>query len=189
MTAGTLDGRVVVFVVEAAFGEVEERFGAIDVLVNLTRLDSDYVPDALEDLDLADWRHQAADEPTLVLLTSQAAGALFQVRKSGRIVNISSEAAEMAFNGDGVGKIMVQGFTVGFARELGPSGVTVNTVAAGPVEQDGPVPAGALAKQAVKTANTRTDVGKVVAFLASEAAAQITGQILHVNGGFWMRPA
>jgi NAD(P)-dependent dehydrogenase (short-subunit alcohol dehydrogenase family) len=105
--------------IDRAFASVVSDFGRIDVLVNLTRLDSEYVPADLESMDLAEWRHAAADEPTMVLLTSQSAGSLMREQGSGRIINVSSDAAEVCVNADGVGKIMVQGFTLGFARELG----------------------------------------------------------------------
>jgi NAD(P)-dependent dehydrogenase (short-subunit alcohol dehydrogenase family) len=175
--------------IDRAFASVVSDFGRIDVLVNLTRLDSEYVPADLESMDLAEWRHAAADEPTMVLLTSQSAGSLMREQGSGRIINVSSDAAEVCVNADGVGKIMVQGFTLGFARELGAYGVTVNAVASGPAPVAGTSADSALAKQALKQANTGTDVGRTIAFLASDFASDITGQIIHVNGGFWMRPA
>ena len=175
--------------VDRAFERVLAGFGRIDVLVNVTDQQPAYVPVAIESMDLGEWRRAAASEPTLVLLASQAVGRHMRERGSGRIVNLSSDAAELCVNADGVGKVMVQGFTVGFARELGAHGITVNAVAAGPVAVDDVAADGVLDKQALKRPTTHADVGRTVSFLASEAGAGITGQIIHVNGGYWVRPA
>jgi len=113
-------------------------------------------------------------------------------RKYGRIIQIGSEVFEVGLGGfsDYVAAKGAQlGLTRSWARELGPWGITVNIVSPGwiPTERHADVPAKIMEEYASRTALGRMgcaeDVGKTVAFLASDAAGFITGQKISVNGG------
>lgn len=174
---------------EKAFADIVATHGGIDVLVNSGSLRADYPEVDLESIDLGEWRAAAADEATRVLLAIQAVVPHLRNRGGGRIICFSSDAAEVCANADGVGQLLIQGITVGFARELGKDRITVNAIAAGPVALDEPSVASAVVKQALSEPGTVDDLTRMTAFLLSDGGAWITGQILHVNGGYWMRPA
>lgn len=127
------------------------------------------------------------------LLCSRAVFSHMVERKSGCIVSISSS---VALAGDAksivysAAKGGVVSFTRSFARAMAPHGVRVNCVVPGTIDS-GNRPPEYVAKQTRRVplgrAGTPQDVGRVIAFLASEAAGFITGQVIPVNGGQTMQ--
>lgn len=112
----------------------------------------------------------------------------------GRIIHIGSDLLERGESGWSAymaGKGAMLGLTRGWARELGPYGITVNLIAPGwiPVERHGTLAAEVEAawktEQAVPRMGTPADVAATVAFLASDKAAFITGERIAVNGGHY----
>ena len=110
----------------------------------------------------------------------------------GRIVNVSSVVARMGNAGQAnyaASKAGIEGFTRALAREVGGRGITVNAVAPGFVATDmtAALPTAQrealLAQTALGRLGTPADVAGAVSFLVSEAAAYVTGETLHVNGG------
>ena len=110
----------------------------------------------------------------------------------GRIVNVSSVVARMGNAGQAnyaASKAGIEGFTRALAREVGARGITVNAVAPGFVDTDmtaslPPAQREALqAQTALGRLGTPADVAGAVSFLVSDAAAYVTGETLHVNGG------
>ncbi len=113
----------------------------------------------------------------------------------GRIVNVSSVVARMGNPGQSnyvASKSGIEGFTRSLAQEVGSRGITVNAVAPGFIETD---MTGALEEAQMAQLSSRIplgtlgrpeDVADAVAFLASDKAAYITGETLHVNGGLYM---
>jgi len=108
----------------------------------------------------------------------------------GRIISITSVAAELGNRGQvnyAAAKGALHAASRSLARELGSRGVTVNCVSPGLI--DTPMSAGAFAPEAIarmiplQRMGTAEDVAAAVAFLASDAAAYITGQVVPVNGG------
>jgi 3-oxoacyl-[acyl-carrier protein] reductase len=113
----------------------------------------------------------------------------------GRIVNISSVVAQMGNAGQAnyaASKAGAEGMSRAMAKELGSRAVTVNCVAPGFIDTDmtkvltddqrslmlGQIPLGRLGEP--------EEIAKVVAFLASDSGAYITGETIHVNGGMYM---
>jgi NAD(P)-dependent dehydrogenase (short-subunit alcohol dehydrogenase family) len=125
--------------------------------------------------------------------------ALPLLRDGGRIVNISSAVTRIAspfvHYAMGKGAIEVLGHTL--AQQLGPRGITVNSVTPGVVETDmgswvdsAPgVREGVVSTVALGRLGKPADVADVVAFLASDEARWITGQSLDASGGSWLGPA
>jgi 3-oxoacyl-[acyl-carrier protein] reductase len=173
-----------------------DELGGIDILVNNAALYEGYTDYKLEEIPLDYWNRFLDVNATSVLLTSQAVVPYMRERGGGRIVNQSSTAAELMYNQYGLTKLLVQGLTVGFARYVGGDGITVNAIAPGPIDTPATMDNYAsrgidhfLAGLEIKRMGTAQDLAEFLAFVVSDKAAWITGQIFHVNGGFWMRPA
>jgi len=116
-------------------------------------------------------------------------------QRSGRIINIASVVGVIGNPGQAnyvASKAGIIGFTKAVAKELAARGVTVNAVAPGFIETDmtEALPEKAreamLAQVPLGRAGTPEDVAGVVTFLASEQAAYITGQVIHISGGMYI---
>jgi len=170
-------------------GEVQERFGDIDVLVNnagmahtsLLALADDADNDRLIDLNLKATVHltRLVTRPMLTL-------------GGGRIINISSIVGASGYRGLSVysaTKAALDGFTRSLARELGGNNITVNSVAPGYLNTEMTESMGEKELQQIirRTPLARLgeprDVASMVSFLASDEAAFITGQVIVVDGG------
>ena len=170
--------------------DVEASLGAIDILViNATG------PQPFQSIEEQTWRSHLDQLEFFVkspLLLVQAVLPGMKRRGFGRIINIGSEVFELGnprFANYVAAKGAQLGLTRSWARELAPTGITVNLVAPGWI----PVERHADASQQELDAYTAgipmlhmgvpDDVARAVAFLASDAAGFITGQSLAVNGG------
>jgi NAD(P)-dependent dehydrogenase (short-subunit alcohol dehydrogenase family) len=170
--------------------ETVGRFGKLDILVNNAAI----VPfTAWDDIDFAEWRRIMAVNLDGVFLASRAASDAMRRNGYGRIVNIASNtvvagtpnmAAYVAAKGG------VFGFTRALATELGKYGITVNTVSPGLTETEGVMASPHAAAfdfvqslQAIPRHGVAEDIAPIVAFLASEEARWITGQMVVVDGG------
>ena len=116
-------------------------------------------------------------------------------QRSGRIINVSSVVGVSGNPGQAnyvASKAGVIGLAKAVAKELGSRGITVNAVAPGFVETDMTADLPESAKDAMvaqiplKRAGTCDDIANAVKFLASDEAAYITGQVIHVSGGLYM---
>ena len=146
-----------------------------------------------DDIDFAEWRRIMSVNLDGVFLTCSAVYPHMKQAGYGRIVNIASNvilAGTPNLAHYAAAKGGVFGFTRSLATELGPSGITVNAVAPGLTASEG-VLAGPHAEafdfvvslQAVPRRGMPADIAPAVAFLASEEAGWITGQLLTADGG------
>lgn len=180
--------------VRACVDDIVDRHGSIDVVVNNAgtcgRVD-------LEVMDDDTWERDIATNLRGTFLFTQA--AIYPHMKDrgwGRIVNVSSISGIMGgppAQGEGAGrsgpayaasKGGVIAFTKWVAKEVGELGITVNTVAPGPIAT--PMTAGLdydFDGQAIKRMGEPEDIADAVAFLASEGAGYVTGETLKVCGG------
>ena len=177
--------------VQQAVGEVMDRFGAVDVLVNNAGIN---VEGLVSDLEPEQWRRAFEVNVTGTFLMSQAVIPAMKRQHSGRIVNAASFAAIVPSVGSAAyaaSKAAVVQLTRVLASELGPWDVTVNAYAPGmiPTAMNGfadlPEPAQArlLDTLSLRRWGRAEDVADLVCFLASDAARYITGTLVDVSGG------
>ncbi len=167
---------------------VAAQFGRVDILVNNAGIS---VLGNAQDIPFEDFQRILAVNVTGVFVATQA--ALKHMGQGGRIIHIGSSMVQYAGFGTAsaytLTKGAVTGLTRGLVRDLGPRGITVNTVHPGPTDSDmnpaqGPVADFVKPGIAVGRYGQGTDVAAAVAYLASEEAAFVTGAELLVDGGF-----
>jgi 3-oxoacyl-[acyl-carrier protein] reductase len=187
--------------VGAFVGEICDRHGAVDVLVHAAGGVQYQLPRPVETVSLDDWRRIVAVNLDAAFLFVRAVVPGMKAKRFGRIVTISSGAGRsysqtgiQAYAGAKAGLI---GFTRQIARELGPFGITANSVAPGFVLSNPSSiaqwealgvegQARLLDALAVRRLGTPEDMALAVLFFASPQASYITGQTLGVDGGRWM---
>jgi len=186
--------------VAALFGEIETRFGRLDLLVN----NAGIAPrvkgrkSRVEHTTLDDWRRTIDTNLTGTFLTTRAAIPLMRRHRWGRIINIVSRAgrtrSSLASAHYAASKAGVIGFSRILADEVGADGITVNCVSpsriATPLANTVADPAATdreyIAQTPLGRIGTPEDVSGVVVFLASSAARFMTGTIIDVTGGQFM---
>ncbi len=176
--------------VMAATADATSELGHIDCLINNAGVSRFGL---LTDLSLSEWEDMMATNLTSAFLFAREVIPNMLSRKCGRIINISSmwglvgASCEVAYSTAKAGLI---GFTKALAKELGPSGITVNAIAPGVI--DTPMNA-ALGEEALAELAEQTPVGRLgkpeevaaaAVFLASDTAAFITGEVMNISGGF-----
>ena len=170
------------------FAEAKAKFGRLDILINNAGI---YAFAPLEQITPEHFhKHFDLNVLGLILATQQAA-ALFGP-EGGSIVNVSSVVAFAPAPNISVysaTKAAVDAVTKAFAKELGPRKIRVNSINPGPVETEGTAGFGEFFNELIpQTPLGRVgqpdDIAKVAAFLASDDAAWITGEVLPVAGGY-----
>jgi 3-oxoacyl-[acyl-carrier protein] reductase len=178
--------------IKAGAKAILERFGKVEILVNNAGITRDGL---VLRMKRPDWDEVLGTNLTGAFLLTQALLSPMLKNRWGRIVNISSvvgrtgQAGQVNYAASKAGLI---GMTRALAREVASRGITVNAVAPGFIE----TPMTAVLDEKQRTAmlatiplgrpGTDLEIAQSVAFLASDGAAYITGQVLDVNGGMFM---
>jgi 3-oxoacyl-[acyl-carrier protein] reductase len=178
--------------VEAFFDRILQQTGRIDVLVNNAGISRDNL---LVRMKEQDWDTVMDINLKAAFLCAKCAAKAMMKQRYGRIVFISSVVGAIGNPGQAnyaASKAGLIGLAKSMARELASRGITVNAVAPGLIETDMTAAMPDKAKDAMVgliplgRPGTPEDVAATVAFLVSEKASYITGQVLHVSGGMYM---
>lgn len=175
--------------VDSMFGEIEEKFGRLDILINNAA--SGVARSALE-LDSRGWEWTMDINARAFLLCAQRAVRL--MKNGGKMVTISSLGSRLAwpiYTAVGVSKAALEALTRYLAIELAPRGICVNGIAAGAVETEAlKIYAGEQELSQLSWQTTPAgrmiqpeDIANLVAFLCSDESAMIRGQIIVIDGG------
>jgi 3-oxoacyl-[acyl-carrier protein] reductase len=178
--------------VDAVVKTIGERFGAPAILVNNAGITRDNLLMRMKD---EEWSEVIDTNLNSIYRVTKACLRGMTKARWGRIVNISSVVGSMGNAGQSnyaATKAGMEGFTRALARELGSRAVTVNNVAPGFIDtdmtRDLPDAQRELLAQQVPLGRLGgvEEIAAAVGFLVSDAAAYITGETLHVNGGMYM---
>lgn len=178
--------------INTLFANIKAKHGDVDILVNNAGITRDNLMMRMKD---EEWDDIIDTNLSSVFKISKIVLRPMMKARFGRIINIGSVVGTMGNAGQvnyAAAKAGLIGFTKSLAREVASRGITVNTVAPGFIDTDmtqtltdeqkegifSQVPANRLGKP--------DEIASAVAFLASDAAAYITGETLHVNGGMYM---
>jgi 3-oxoacyl-[acyl-carrier protein] reductase len=172
--------------------QIIDEYGAPDILVNNAGITRDNLLMMMKD---EQWDDIINTNLSSVYRMSKAVLRPMMKKRNGRIINISSVVGATGNAGQtnyAAAKAGLLGFTKSLAREIGSRNITVNTVAPGFIDTDmtrelAEEQREALARQIpLGRLGAAEEVAAAVVFLASPAAAYITGETLHVNGGMYM---
>lgn len=178
--------------VDAVVKQIEGSFGPVAILVNNAGITRDNL---LMRMKSEEWDGVLNTNLSSVYRVTKACLRAMMKARTGRIINIASVVGASGNAGQtnyAAAKAGMIGFTKSLAQEVGSRGITVNAVAPGFIDTDmtrelpdaqreallGSIPLGRLGQP--------EEIASVVAFLAGDAAAYITGETIHVNGGMYM---
>ena len=191
ITADWTDGDAVT----KAFAAIRHRFGRIDILFNNVGQSARERASEFHASEEATWRFVIEVSLVATMRATRLVVEEMRARRSGRIVNMSTESAfygDVGFVDYAAAKMGVVGFTRSLARELAPFQVNVNAVCPGAIRTRAH---DRLPREVIDRVRTSVpmgyvaepdDVAGVVAFLASDDARYITGQSILIDGGRWM---
>ena len=174
-----------------------DAFGGVDILINNAALMVDISYDNFETVSLEAWHKAFAVNLEGALLCSRAVIPSMRERGGGRIVNQTSGGAFPATGLYGITKLALVGLTTSLAKQFGKAGITVNAIAPGNVTSDAGkllVPDDSPFIQflnmtvASRPRGAPDELVGTALLLCSEAGAWITGQTIHVDGGWILRP-
>lgn len=178
--------------VDRMFKDIKKTWGRLDVLVNNAGINRDTL---LVRMKEDQWDAVLSTDLKSVFFTTKAAASLMMRQRSGSIINIASIVGITGNAGQAnyaAAKAGVIGFTKSAAKELAARGIRVNAIAPGFIETDmtdaipEKIREGMLETIPLRRGGKAEDVANAVAFLASDDAGYITGQVLKVDGGMVM---
>ena len=176
----------------AVIARINADYGAIEVLVNNAGITRDNIIMRMKE---DDWMDVIDTNLNAVFRLTKACVRGMTKQRWGRIITISSVVGSMGNAGQcnySATKAGVAGFSRALAKELGSRNITVNTVAPGFIDTDmtrelsDDNREAMLAQIPLARLGSANEIADVVKFLVSDAAAYITGETLHVNGGMYM---
>jgi 3-oxoacyl-[acyl-carrier protein] reductase len=177
--------------IDAVLKKIAELYGDVTILVNNAGITKDTLLMRMKD---DDWDAVLNTNLKSVFRMSQAVLRPMMKARQGRIINISSVVGHMGNAGQtnyAAAKAGMTGFTKSLAQEVGSRNITVNCVAPGFIETDmtaelsDDIKTKMLERIAAGRLGQVYEIAATVAFLASPAAAYITGETIHVNGGMY----
>ncbi|OUS30752.1 3-oxoacyl-ACP reductase [Thalassotalea sp. 42_200_T64] len=178
--------------IAALFQAIKADFGGVDILVNNAGITRDNLMMRMKD---AEWDDIINTNLNSLFKISKAVMRPMMKQRHGRIINIGSVVGSMGNAGQvnyATSKAGLLGFTKSLAKEVASRGITVNAIAPGFIDTDMTKDLSDEQKQAIFSQVPANRLGRpeeiaaTVAFLASDAAAYINGETIHVNGGMYM---
>lgn len=174
----------------SAFVEAAEKLGGIDILINCAGIAEFSL---FTDISDESWRRMIDTNLSSAFTLSREAAKIMVSQKSGKIINVGSVWGRMGSSCEvhySASKAGLRGLTQALAKELGPSGITVNCVEPGVIDTDMNSMLDVAAMKELAEATPLCRIGKaeevaaVIGFLASDGASFITGACIPVDGGF-----
>lgn len=178
--------------VERVIKAIGDAYGSVSILVNNAGITRDNLLMRMKD---DEWDSVVDTNLKSVYRMSKACLRAMMKAKAGRIINIASVVGASGNAGQtnyAAAKAGMIGFTKSLAQEIGSRGVTVNAVAPGFIDTDMTKELPDAQREALLAGiplgrlGSPQEIAAVVAFLASDAAAYVTGETIHVNGGLYM---
>ena len=177
--------------VQTKVEDIISEYGGLHILVNNAGITHDTL---LMRMNKEDWDRVITTNLTGVFNCTKAVTRTMLKQRSGRIINITSVVGEMGNSGQtnyAASKAGIIGFTKAAAREMAPRSITVNAISPGFIETDitnelsDDIRKQYIEKIPMGRFGTPEDIAGVVAFLTSDEAAYITGEVIRVNGGIY----
>ncbi len=174
------------------FKSILDKTGKIDILVNNAGITKDGL---LVRMQAKDWEAVLDVNLKGAFLCTRAAARAMMKNRYGRIINIASVVGVTGNPGQAnyaASKAGLIGLTKSTAKELASRGITVNAVAPGFIETDMTAALSDKAREAMLSqvplgrAGQPGDIAEITAFLASDKASYITGQVIHISGGMYI---
>ncbi|WNC70025.1 3-oxoacyl-ACP reductase FabG [Thalassotalea nanhaiensis] len=178
--------------IAALFDAIKADFGQIDILVNNAGITRDNLMMRMKD---SEWDDIITTNLNSLFKISKAVMRPMMKQRNGRIINIGSVVGSMGNAGQvnyATSKAGLLGFTKSLAKEVASRGITVNAIAPGFIDTDMTKALNEEQREAISSQVPANRLGQpeeiaaTVAFLASDAAAYINGETIHVNGGMYM---